>query len=196
MAKKTAQGRAKLAAKQSAAQANASDHAPSIDPKAGKVSAKTKKKVANKVQFLQKVQESAASTSRLKVKAAKQKCKPKKPLNDLTALNEALQDIMPVVQRQAGKAQSNPHTPRFKRSAARNQLQLQEQEHMAAVLKAQEFRADPIKALTTHLQLAMGPAPEPKALSRKVSNREKKLKKQLKKQRGLTGASEPDSDMS
>lgn len=54
---------------------------------------------------------------------------------------------------------------------------LQAQEDIAAVLQAKEFKADPITALTTHLQLSMGPPTEPNPLSKPMSTREKKLKR-------------------
>lgn len=44
------------------------------------------------------------------------------------------------------------------------------------MLQAKEFKVDPIKALTTHLQLSMGRPPEQNQPSKPTSRREKKLK--------------------
>lgn len=126
------------------------------------------------------VQESAASTSRHKAKAAKRKNGANKPLNDLAGLNHALQDLMPMIQSQAqAKSKASANAPKFKRSGARSHLQLQAQEDITAVLQAKEFQADPIKALTTHLHLAMGPPPSSRPSSKPISKRERKHKAQL-----------------
>lgn len=48
----------------------------------------------------------------------------KRPLNDLAGLNEALQDLMPIVESQAqAKSKASPNAPKFKRSGARSHLQ-------------------------------------------------------------------------
>ena len=63
---------------------------------------------------------------------------------------------------------------------------------MTAVLEAPEFQSDPIKTLTTHLRLALGPAPEQQAPLKKLSKRGNKVMKQ----RRLDRTSAPDATMS
>lgn len=60
----------------------------------------------------------------LKVLNLQRKARANRPLSDLAGLNEALQDLMPIVERQAkAKSKASANSSKFKRSGARSHLQ-------------------------------------------------------------------------
>jgi hypothetical protein len=128
------------------------------------------KKITKKVKFFEKVaQSSTAAALQTKKGLKKRKGKAKSVLPDLQSLAgeleqlAGLQDSQPQQQGQSKQQQRSGKGTKssIKRSKARLAVGISEMQRLQQVMQHPVFKADPIQAITNHLNATMPAAPQP-----------------------------------
>lgn len=168
------------------------------------VNDRLQKKIAKRVQFLERVAATSSSTLKAKGGVSKRKASAAgSTLADLSSLSGALQDVIGSSGR-SGSGKSGAKAGSSGKAAGdtlavgackkRGRIMRQETSRLQQVLQHPVFQKDPFAAVTAHLQATMPEAPAPpkaplKPEELRTKRREKKRRQRQRAAEGVVGMS-------
>jgi hypothetical protein len=144
------------------------------------------KKITKKVQFFEKVaQSSTAAALQAKKGLRKRKGKAKSALPDLQSLAGELEQLAGLhdgQSQQQGQSKQQQRSGKgikssIKRSKARLAVGIAEMQRLQQVMQHPMYKADPIQAITNHLNATMPAAAQPPKQQQQGSKKKKKISK-------------------